>query len=229
MKKKLYNDSAIQIFKEMLGIPIQALHYNAIEAILSFPDFYIKLTNTDDLALSQNPRDEICYTEVQKIDGKYNETISNQLQIPCSTVTDILIAETVLYFTDHQTFSLSGKIFRHVQYFLKKLFHWVCFSSDSIDLKLEKILAGTIGGHEECVINPISNQLDMVDMQYANHVDAGIVLFFEDKCLPCFSAQNGFGFPNSGKGSPYLTKNELFTEYREDYRFRRLDEAAVLL
>jgi hypothetical protein len=129
------------------------------------------------LPLSQNEHDEALAVRPRWHSGPC--TVDGQVLFENASVDDVLVVRTLLWFTDHVQFESGGQALAGLP-----------TPTTETERKLQEIIAGSSGGHEERVSNP--SHANLLTVPVANLVDVGFVATVNDRSLACFTQDNAY-------------------------------------
>jgi hypothetical protein len=98
-------------------------------------------------------------------------------------IEDVWLLRTVLYFTDFRAFNSPEEALEGTD---------IATGDSETDETLREILGRSIGGYQEVVCHPDSEEAARQAAEYANLVDTGALFFFGEKALAVHSPNNGF-------------------------------------
>lgn len=181
MKTFCYSDKTIDLFKLLKHYtPHRILSDGFCEVIFDYANFYIIATPEVYVAASQNKFDEVINAEFKRINSVFEPKKSDLLLFQNNRVSRLWILRTMLYFTDDVVYN-SDEAIKNIE----------------IEAETNPILADLMrkstSGHSEVVCHPQSVEAKSVNKEFANLVDAGIMLQIDNQLLICFSYHNGFG------------------------------------
>ena len=187
MKTFFYQGNTIDLFKLLLRQPPQSIFSDEfIRVVFDYIDFHILVSpKDDDIPASQVEYDEAIKADFQYINSVYKPHEQDLLLFENNTIDRLWILQTMLYFTD------TDEIFYHG--------------------KANSVHEFT-GGHGEYVCHSQSKEAKGVNKEFANLIDAGIMLEIGSKLLMCFSYHNGFGIVGKVM-SPNEIKEDIMPFY----------------
>ncbi len=151
-----------------------------MQVIFDYGDFHIAAFPEDSVAASQNKSDETISAKFERVDSAFQPNEHDKLLFQDKSISRLWILRTLLYFTDHILYNSEAEALGDFEI------------KSKTDKAIADILRQTTGGHEEVVCHPKSAEAESVNQEFANLVDAGVMLEIEDKLLMCFAWNNGF-------------------------------------
>jgi hypothetical protein len=127
--------------------------------------------------LSQNERDEALAVRPRWNPGHCQ--VEGKVLFENASIDDVFVVRTVLWFTDHVRFESAQQALAGLP-----------APTTNTDRKLHEIVAGSSGGHEECVSNPAN--VSSLTVPVANLVDVGFVAVVNGRSLACFTQANAY-------------------------------------
>ncbi len=155
--------------------------------VFDYGNYHLSLDCVDKQAATQNKRDEAIIAELSKVDKPFEPTEHTKLVCKNKNIDNIYIARTFLYFSTFQNYSKPRMLANRIGHKLKSILKR---EKDPID----DLFSRSIGGGEEIICHPKSEEINKVNPDYSNLLDFGILLEIEGKCLKSFLETNGFGF-----------------------------------
>lgn len=203
MKTLFYKENTIALLQFLKSqMPKRIFSDQHCQVIFDYTNFYIAAYPEVSVAASQNKGDEIINAKFEHINSAFQPNEYDKLLFHNNVINRLWILRTMLYFTDLTFFNSEAEAVGDFQ----------------IETKTDRILADIIrkstSGHDEVVCHPKSTEAESVNRDYANLVDAGIILEIDDKLLMCFSWNNGFGIVGET-----MLPNELKDEIIPFYEF----------
>jgi hypothetical protein len=140
-------------------------------------DRYMIASVAEFTPLSQNAHDEALAVRPQWRSGPCD--CEGEVLFDNALITDVLIVRTLLWFTDHTDFHSERDALAGLPE-----------PTTETERTLQRALAGSTGGHQECVSRPA----DMVTIEapVANLVDVGFIAVVNDRKLACFTQINAY-------------------------------------
>ncbi len=181
MKTLFYNENTIALLRQLKrNAPERIFSDEYCCVVFDYGDFHITATSEDFDADTQNDSDEAIAAKFERIDSPFQPNNGYKLLFQGKAIDRLWILRTLLYFTDHILFNSEEEALAN-------------FEIDSeTDKAIADILRKTTGGHEEVVCHPKSAEAEKVNKDFANLVDAGVMLETEGKLLMCFAWNNGY-------------------------------------
>lgn len=207
MKQILYSEEDYKIFQYLLReTPQQIIENDSSTLIFDYGKRYVRAAPKDFLPNSQNDHDEAIGVRCTKISGYYQFHERDNVLFSSYPIQKIWVVRTVLYFSDHITFSSKDEAIGNALPELSE-------PETETEGKLAKFFSELTGAHEEIICHPLSEEAENVNHEFANLVDAGFILQVDGKMLAAFSPNNAFSL--SGK---ILTSRELDAEIKPYYQ-----------
>jgi len=150
------------------------------QVVFDYGDFHIAAFPEDFVAASQNKSDEMINAKFEGVDSIFQPNENDKLLFQGKAVSRLWILRTLLYFTDHVLFHSEEEALGDFEI------------NSTTDKAIADIMRKTTGGHDEVVCHPKSAEAESVNKEFANLVDAGVMLEIADKLLMCFAWNNGF-------------------------------------
>ena len=116
----------------------------------------------------------------ERVDSSYQPNEHDKLLFQNKAVSRLWILRTLLYFTDHVLYKSEAEALGDFEV------------KSKTDNAIADLLRQTSGGHDEVVCHPKSDEAQSVNQEFANLVDAGVMLEIDGKLLMCFSWSNGY-------------------------------------
>ena len=181
MKKFLYDDKTIELFKKLENHPPQKILSDEFYQVgFDYGDNHILATPKDFIANSQNKGDEAIIIEFVEYNSPYKIHESERVMFENPSISRVFILRTLLYFTNHITYRNKVEAVSKMS------------AEEKADEVFYDILSETTGGHEEIICNPQSEAVREINAEFSNLVDAGILLEIDGTYLGCFSNHNSF-------------------------------------
>jgi len=120
------------------------------------------------------------HAKFERVDSAFQPNENDKLLFQGKAVNRLWILRTLLYFTDHILFNNEAEALGDFEI------------ESETDEAIADIMRKTTGGHDEAVCHPKSAEAESVNKDFANFVDAGVMLEIGDKLLMCFAWNNGF-------------------------------------
>ena len=181
MNTLAYGENTVALF-ELLKRQTPKLIYSDeyMQVIFDYEDFHIAVFPEDSIAASQNKSDETITAKFERVDSAFQPNEHDKLLFQHKAISRLWILRTLLYFTDHVLYNNEAEALEAFEV------------KSKTDEAIADILRQTTGGHEEVVCHPKSVEAESVNEEFANLVDAGVMLEIEGKLLMCFAWNNGF-------------------------------------
>ncbi len=219
MKALYLNSTTRKDLLERLGCRVNAIFADPGAVALDFGADALVCSPKDEVAASQNERDEVIWT-----DFRWEEPANlGTLRAPPVTggnlvLTGLRIVDTIVLFTDHERYTRTRRALRRLRYeFVALKARYRRSPGSRINAILAKELGKAIGGHSEMACHPEGDSWRSVDPEFVNHVEVGVVFEFDDLCLAAFVDQNAF-FMAEAKGGPLVSLDCVLQQFGADYR-----------
>ena len=154
-------------------------------------------------AASQNKNDLARRVELTQIDNRFKPDKYEQTMYEGVWISRIWIVRTLLYFTDHIIFETPEQAISGLP------------NETETDKAILQITSKATGGHEQIVCHPESEEVAQVNKDFANLIDAGVILELDGKTLGCFSYFNSFSFRGEIESLNDLKEVAEFYEFIE--------------
>jgi hypothetical protein len=184
MQTFLYDEKIIELFRRLKSQPPERIFSEeflpSYHVGFDYGERHIVATPKDFLAASQNGDDEAITIEFAEVNSPYKIHESERVILESPVISRVFILRTLLYFSDEIKYKNNDETLAKMT------------DEEKADPILSKLLGEATGGHDEIVCNPQSKEAAEVNPDFANLVDAGILLEIDGKCLGCFSNCNSF-------------------------------------
>ncbi len=182
-----YKDSEIEFARHIKTNPPHKIWWGFTTYIFDYGDFYFQIECVSEIADTQNKSDEVIIGQFTKhfepfIPGQHTKLVCQDRKIE-----ELYIVRVFLYFTTFREFSKTEQFFNKAKQKVKTL---VTGKKDPFG----DVLSKTIGGCEEITCHPKSAEAKNADPRYSNHIDCGLLIQIDGKCLKAFVENNCFGF-----------------------------------
>ena len=176
MKTHSYRENIVALFEFIKhNTPKRIFSDRHCQVIFDYEDFHVVAVPDVFVAASQNEFDEIISAEFKQIDSAFQPSQYDKLMFQNKAIDRLWILRTMLYFTDYVPFNNEA---------------------EAVDGETNSILANLMkkspGRYEEVVCHPKSKEAESVNKEFANFVEAGIMLEIDRQLLMCFASCNGF-------------------------------------
>ncbi len=176
MKTHSYRENTVALFKLLKHHAPEGIFSDGqCQVVFDYKDFHIIAVLDVLVAASQNKSDEIISVEFKQIDSAFQPRKHDKLMFQNKAIDRLYILRTMLYFTDYIPFSSEA---------------------EAVNGETNPILADLMkespGRYEEVVCHPKSTEAESVNKEFANLVEAGIMLEIDRQLLICFAWCNGF-------------------------------------
>ena len=203
MKTLSYNEDTIALLKFLKQhTPKRIFSDDFIEVIFDYDNFHIIATPEDFVAASQNEFDEITNAKFERSDSKFKPREIDNLLFQYKAISRMWILRTLLYFTDHILYENETEALGNFEI------------NSETDQAIADIMRNATGGHDEIVCHPKGAEAKSVNEEFANLVDAGIMLEIDKKLLMCFSWNNSYSVVGRT-----MSLNELKEDVAPFYEF----------
>ena len=181
MNSLLYKENTLALFDFLKRHPPERVFSDEyMQIVFDYENFHIIAFPEDFAAASQNKSDEIINAKFERVDSVFQSTGDDKLLFQNKEISRLWILRTLLYFTDHIIYSSEAEALGDFEI------------KSETDNAIADILRQTTGGHEEVVCHPKSDEAKSVNKEFANLVDAGIMMEINGKLLMCFAWNNSF-------------------------------------
>ena len=181
MNSLLYKENTLALFDFLKRHPPERVFSDEyMQIVFDYENFHIIAFPEDFAAASQNKSDEIINAKFERVDSVFQSTGDDKLLFQNKEISRLWILRTLLYFTDHIIYSSEAEALGDFEI------------KSETDNAIADILRQTTGGHEEVVCHPKSDEAKSVNKEFANLVDAGIMMEINGKLLRCFAWNNSF-------------------------------------
>ena len=176
-----YGENTIELFELLKRqTPKRIFSDEHMQVVFEYRDFHISAFPEDFAAASQNDSDEMINANFERVDSSYQPNEHDKLLFQNKAVSRLWILRTLLYFTDHVLYKSEAEALGDFEV------------KSKTDNAIADLLRQTSGGHDEVVCHPKSDEAQSVNQEFANLVDAGVMLEIDGKLLMCFSWSNGY-------------------------------------
>ena len=176
-----YEENTITLFDFLKRhTPKRVFSDEHMQVIFDYGDFHISAFPEDFVAASQNKSDEMINAKFERVDSTFRPNEQDKMLFQGKAISRLWILRTLLYFTDHILFNSEAEVLGDFE-----------VKSDT-DKAIADILRQTTGGHDEVVCHPKSDEAKETNQEFANLVDAGVMLEIDGKLLMCFALSNAF-------------------------------------
>ena len=176
MKIHFYNKKHNALFKFLKHHQPERIfsdrHY---QIIFDYKDFHIIAIPEVFIAASQNKYDEIISAEFKSVDSVFQPSTHEELIFQNKAIDRLWILRIMLYFTDYIPFDSEAEAI-----------------AEETNPILADLMKKSPGRYEEVVCHPKSEEAKGVNQEFANLVDAGIMLEIDRQLLMCLALCNGF-------------------------------------
>lgn len=181
MKTFLYDETTIDLLGYLKDYaPEHIFSDEFYSVVFDYGDFHINVVPEDFVAISQNKSDEAITAKFEKINGTYQKYQTEKLLFQGKKISRIWILRTLLYFTNYIHYNSEEEALGSFEI------------NTETDKALANVLRKTTGGYSEVVCHPKSEEATAVNQEFANLVDAGVMLEIEGDLLMCFAWDNVF-------------------------------------
>lgn len=195
MKIFSYQEETLTLFKLLKShTPDRIFSDRICQVVFDYRDFHIVATLNIFKAASQNKRDEVILTEFKRIDSAFQSNEQDVLIFQNKAIARLWILRTILYFTDDAPFDSEAE------------------ALEEPDPALANLIRQSPSRYEEIVCHPKSWEAQTVNQEFANLVEAGIILEIDSQLLVCFATHNGFNIVGDT-----MSKDEIEREIAPAY------------
>lgn len=177
MKTHSYRENTIALFEFLKHHTPERifsdLHH--LQVIFDYKDFHIIAFPEVFVAASQNKYDEIISAEFKPIHSAFQPSKDDKLMFQNKAIDHLWILRTILYFTDYIPFNSEAEAV-----------------GEETNPILADLMKKSPGRYEEVVCHQKSTEAERANKEFANLVDAGIMLEIDRQLLMCFAWCNGF-------------------------------------
>lgn len=197
MKIFSYKEEALTLFKLLKShTPNRIFSDQICRVVFDYRDFHIVASLDIFKAASQNKWDEVILTEFKRIDSAFQSNQQDLLIFQNKAINRLWILRTILYFTDAVPFDSEAKALEEPNPILADL------------------IRQSPSTHEEIVCHPKSPEVQTINQEFVNLVEAGIILEIDSQLLVCFATYNGFSIVGET-----MSDDEIKKEIASDYEF----------
>lgn len=203
MKTLSYEKNIIALFEFLKDHAPEGIYSDhSCRIVFDYQDFHIIAIPDCFVAASQNPSDEMINAKFERIDSAFQPAKHDELIFQNKGINRLWILQTLLYFTDYVVFNSEAEALGNFEV------------KTETDLKIADLMKKSRGGYEEAVCHPESIEAEGVNQEFANLVDAGIMLEIDSQFLMCFSFCNGYGVIGD-----IMSLDEIKEEVAQLYKF----------
>ncbi len=182
MKTFFYQENTIDLFKLLKHQTPQRIFSNQFDRVVfDYVDFHVAASPDVFTAASQHEYDEVINADFQRINIAFQPNEDDLLLFENNAIKRLWILRTIIYFTDFTFFSSEAEALQGLDL------------TNKTDRVLADLILKTPGSYEQIVCHPQSKEAEGINKEFANLIDAGIMLEIDNKLLMCFSSHNGFG------------------------------------
>ena len=182
-----YKKSQIEYARYMKTNPTLKIWWDFTTYVFDYGDFYFQIECVSEIADTQNRSDEAIIGQLTKHLKRFVPEQHTNLVCENKKIEELDIVRAFLYFTTYKEYSKIGQLFNQAKQKVKTI---VTGKKDAWG----DILSKTIGGCEEIICHPRSEEAKKVDPKFSNQIDCGLLLQIDGKFLKAFVESNGFGF-----------------------------------
>ncbi len=206
----------------LVGKTANHIAANEWEAVIRFDDVTARCSLRDEAAASQNEHDEVIVTSIDVRPCEHPVSAEVPDELPGRRLTAILVAETIVYFTDHVTYGGTYRFLRGAQSLWSRA-RAALVPSERQRLRavVDRMMLRAVGGHNEITTSPSSAEWRRADQRFVNHVETGVLFQFGEMCLPAFTADNRFAMVCSDE-QPLWPVDVVKGKYQNACRFTKL-------
>ena len=181
MKTHSYRENTIALFKFLkYHTPERIFSDLGYQVIFDYKDFHVLAFPEVFVAASQNEWDEVISAKFKRIDSSFQPSKHDKLMFQNKAINRLWILRTMLYFTDYTPWNSETEAVRDFEV------------ETETNRVIADLISKTTGRHEEVVCHPKSKEAERVNKEFANLVEAGIMLEIDRQLLMCFAWCNGF-------------------------------------
>ena len=187
MRQYSFTSEEIGLIHKLLSRPVKRILYGVVYFLFEFDDSAILLKCEDMPADSINKSDEaiVARLELLPLNSKYSG--QGDIVAENKSIDRAWMVNTMLTFTPYQKNTLEALAALKADYEQTK-------AATGVDDLFKKALATTIGGYDEVICHPNSEQARSLDPANANLLTVGLLLQIEGRYLRAFIPDNAYGF-----------------------------------
>ncbi|GLB52488.1 hypothetical protein NBRC110019_15280 [Neptunitalea chrysea] len=191
MTSFLFTPKELELINELpQSTPLKIWH-DYHRYVLDYGSYSIQLSSEVNEAPSQNDFDEAIRTIIIKVNEPFTPTNLSYLISENSTITEVAIMQTKLFFTNAYKYSNAQPEFSGIG----------------------KKLTDTLGDHDEIICHPDTVLSDYLKKEHIHLIDAGLLLTINNTYLKTYTQNNAFGYPDYFYRKFFFTKAELTEEF----------------
>ncbi|SDY05674.1 hypothetical protein SAMN05444411_1169 [Lutibacter oricola] len=217
MKEYLFDEQEKEFIQHLLNNKPKKIWYDYICYTFDYGDYYLTLSCIDKKANSQNDSDEALIAKLTRENIEFVPYENSKLVCKKKRIDRISIVRTFLYFSNFRVFSRTHRLINKLIFYLKTI---IKRRKDPID----EIISDTIGVGTEYICNPNSDDVKLIDSNYCNLLDVGLLIEIDGKYLRAFLQDNGYGF-HIFDDKFFYEKDDL-VEDKKLYDFIKVDKNA---
>ena len=179
MKDYTYKGREIELVQHLLNNPPKNIWWNFVWYAFDYGNYYLKLECVPEVADTQNKLDEAIIATLTKENNGFEPSEHTILVCQDKTIDKAFIVRTFLYFTTYREYSALEKFAKRAAVKIKS---FLTGKDDSVG----DLLSQAIGGCEEIICHPKSEQAKKVNPNYANIIDVGLLLEINGKYLRAY-------------------------------------------
>ena len=181
MKEFLYTAETLELFRTMIRQKPKEVICDNVEAAFIFDTYHILAQLISLEADSQNKSDESITLVFSRRNSAYVSNGSVTSLVKNKSIEKIWIMRTLLYFTDFKAFETKGEAVAGLDK-----------PASRLQESIYELLMTSTGGYDEIIAHPNSSEAEVVNKDFANLVDKGILLQVDGKFIGCFAPKNWF-------------------------------------
>ena len=181
MKTFSYAEDTVTLFKFLKHYPPDRIYTDKFDRVIfDYRNFHFVAESDAFRGFSQDKDCEVLLADFKRINLVFQPSADYELMFQAKAIERLWILQTLLYFTDYIVFNSEAEALGDFE---------VKTKADEIIANLKK----NSRAREEIVCHPDSEEAKSVNREYANLIDAGIMLEIDSQLLMCFSWCNSFG------------------------------------
>ena len=197
MKTFSYDRDTVAVFEFLKDNLPHRIYTNKFERVVfDYGNFHFIAEPDAFRGVSQDEGCEVLLADFKRIDSMFQPSIHDELMFKDKAIARIWILRTLLYFTEDAPFDRKAEALKEP--------HPV----------IANLIRTSSTAHEEIICHPDSEEAKSINREFANLVDAGIMLEIDGQRLMCFSWGNGFGIVGNT-----MSIDELEAEVVPEYKF----------
>lgn len=203
MKIFSYAEDTVTIFRFFKHHPPVRIYTDKFcQVIFDYGHFHFVAEPDAFRGVSQDRGCEVLLAGFKRIDAVFQHSANYELIFQVKAIDRLWIFQTLLHFTDYIIFDREAEALEDFE---------VKTKPDEIIANLKKKSGRA---REQIVCHPDSEEAKGVNREFANLIDAGIMLEIDSQLLMCFSWCNGFGVVGNT-----MSVDEIKVEIAPFYKF----------